>query len=187
MRRYSALLAVAALAAWSPGDVQAQGAVHRLAANYNAFGGGEITFTIGTDSPPVSNGEGGKVIYTHTVTVPAGDNTLYVTVSGTGEANSGQRVPMFLGCLVGINPCNPFKGGPDAPTGWIQVLEGFDLVDQNFSYTWCKAVTAGTKTVRVKVAATGNSGITADIEGLHYYIDSSKITSTANRCAGDSD
>ena len=89
------------------------GYLRRYAANFTAYGN-----EIATNTPPAPNAQGGTIIYNKNFFTADDINTLYVTVSGTGDSHGGARLE--LACLVDGNPCNP---GPNpvggSPSGWI--------------------------------------------------------------------
>jgi hypothetical protein len=164
-----------------PPEVLAQntGYVRRYAANRLALSGGEIS----TNLPPADNAEGGLIIYNKNFFVADDINTLYVTISATGDSHFGAR--LMLACKVDGVPCNPdfqFVGG--APSGWFTALRmkdydndyvqtptgltytgdggggAGDVHDNTITYTWCAPfeTKAGTHNVQVKMASRPGPG-----------------------------
>jgi len=162
--------------------------MRRLAANFAKWDSTEFSTTGGTSSP--------LNFYTKTVTVPAatGNNVIYVTLSTAGDGHDGAA--LLLRCRVDGVPCNggsTFTGG----AGWIVLQKipdfdadsnncndggggGADCHDNSFTYTWCKAVLAGSRTVKLDLASS-NGGVVF-MEGTHVYIDSNSIPSASNAC-----
>ncbi len=197
MSKCLGFLGILAALAWSTEAAYGQGALHRLTANFNSSG------EISTSSPPANNGAGGVLIFQKVVTVPTGDNTLYVTIGGTGDFHNGAQ--LLLSCNVNNDPCRVESFGGGA-TGWVALARyrdynldysgpGFsgdggggagDLHDNGFYYTWCKKVGAGQRNVRLRMAS-GNIDGAADptvfIEELHVFVDSNRIV--GERCNSD--
>jgi len=140
----------------------------RLSAEFRRWDGNEDETTL---APP------GISVYTKTVDVPDTCDTLYVTVSATGDAHNGSQI--LLTCLVDGAFCNP-GGAFGAVPGWIAlqrhgVLDDFH--DNNVNYQWCKQVTPGsTVTVQIRLArGDGNLGTGhVFLQQEHFYIDASQ-------------
>lgn len=171
-------LAALLLALGPPSYVQAQGNLHRLAANFHRFDGTE-NFTTNT---PLPNAQGGLLIYTKGVTIPASDNTLFVTVSGTADVHGGGA--LLISCAIQTNACNPGVGANGAPSGWVLVQRNVnDEHDNSFYASWCAVTAPGTRNVRVRMASLDGSEVFT--EQVHIYIDSANLTATARQCAFD--
>ena len=98
----SAIMGAVALALTLPTVARAQN-VRRLSAQFFKFDHSEFS-----TSTTASNN--GLLIYDKTVKVPAGNNVLYVTLSGTGDVN-GTNVSSWFTCLIDGDFCN--SGGCD--------------------------------------------------------------------------
>lgn len=182
--------------------LEASGPLLRISADFKNFDGTE-TFT----AAPVFDADGklvdGTTVFKKTVFVPFGMNTLYVTISTTGDTHDGAA--LWLSCRVDGVPCNPgFGGAGGTPAGWVNVqkhknyplgLSGDggggagDMHDNSIYYTWCTRRGAGPATVEVKLASSGPDFETGTgfpppfvfFEAAHFYIDASRI-SGQNRC-----
>jgi len=182
-------------------DVQANGPILRLAADFKNFDGTETV----TAAPVVADGivVDGTTVFKKSLFVPLGMNTLYVTISTTGDTHQGAA--LWLSCRVDGVPCNPGFGGAGAtPPGWINVQKhknyalglfgdggggAGDMHDNSIYYTWCVRRTGGPATVEIKMASSGPDSETGDdstppfvfFEAAHFYIDASRIAGN-NRC-----
>ncbi len=190
---------------WFSTETWAQGGpIVRLAADYLNFDGTE-TSTTATADP--ATGEDGIPVFQKTLFVPAGVNTLYVTISTTGDTHDGAA--LWLSCRVNGAFCNPgFGGAAGAPPGWIALqkhknwvgISGFlsgdggggggDVHDNSMYYTWCvKTPTAGGPArFELRLASSGSDFETGGVapptvffEAAHVYIDASRITGP-NQC-----
>jgi hypothetical protein len=199
---------------WIPTFAGAQGGsqgnsgyVRRYAANFTAYG-----FEISTNVAPAPNGQGGTVIYNKNFFVADDINTLYVTVSSTGDTHGGARLQ--LSCLVDGDPCNPGAnpvGG--APTGWFTakrfdnyndnyVGTGFagdggggagDVHDNSIHKQWCTPfeTKAGTHNVQVRMASSpapgdpGSVGQLVFMEAVDFTIDGARIADADDRCSDE--
>lgn len=202
-----ALLVVVSLLLPLEAQAQNSGFIRRYAANRLELGGGEVA----TNLPPAPGAEGGLIIYNKNFFVADDINTLYVTISATGDAHFGAR--LLLACEVDDEPCNPdpqFVGG--APSGWFTALRmkdynnnyvgvpfggdggggAGDVHDNNITYIWCTPfeTKAGTHNVQVKLASLpgpGDSQVQANnfvfLEAVHFFIDGSRVADPNNRCA----
>ena len=187
---------------------QDSGYVRRYAAHFAAFGS-ELTTTVA----PLAGGAGGAVIYNKNFFTAGDINTLYVTISATGDTHLGAR--LMIACLVDGSPCNPLGGTPlinGAPTGWVNVKRfanynlyyvgvGFagdglggagDVHDNAIHYTWCTPFDAkpGSHNVQVKMASApspdlGSAGAPVFLEQVHFFVDGSRVANAANRCTND--
>ena len=186
-------------------QAQESGYVRRFAATRVELGGGEISST----TPPSPNGLGGVVIYNKNFFTANDINTIYVTISATGDSHFGARLQ--LSCLFDGQPCNPdaqFVGG--APTGWFTAQRhknynnnyagapfsgdggggAGDLHDNVVYYTWCTPFNgpAGTHNVQVRLApaaAPGDPGSNVGpvfLEAVHFYIDGSRVANSNSSC-----
>lgn len=192
-----------------PLEVLAQntGFVRRYAANFTAWGNPpEISTTL----PPGPNATGGLIIYNKNFFVADDINTLYVTISATGDAHFGARLQ--LACTVDGRACNPGPNPVGAPgtTGWFTALRmkdynnnylgvpffgdggggAGDVHDNNITYTWCTPfeTKAGTHNVQVKLASSPgpgdplSMGAPVFLEAVHFFIDGARVASENDRC-----
>jgi len=191
-----------------PLEVLAQntGYVRRYAANFTAFGNEVSTNLPPSGTPPAS---GGLIIYNKNFFVADDINTLYVTISATGDDHNGARLQ--LACKVDGNACNP---GPNpvggAPNGWFTALRmkdynlnylgapffgdggggAGDLHDNNITYTWCMPFEAkpGSHNVQVKLASSPvlseprSAGAPVFLEAVHFFIDGARVANADDRC-----
>jgi hypothetical protein len=142
----------------------------RLSAEFRRWDGNEDRTTLG---PP------GIAVYTKTVEVPDTCDTLYVTISATGDAHGGSQI--LLACLVDGVFCNPGSGATTA--GWIPLQKHGpldDFHDNNVNYQWCKQVTPGSiVTVQIRLARGDGTGLVTPFVFLqqeHFYIDASQTS-----------
>lgn len=167
------------------------GYVRRLAADFQAFDATENETNAGVDVD-------GLTVYEKTVFVPFDANTLYVTISATGDTHDGSA--LWLSCRFDGAFCSPGTGGAaGTPAGWISVnklpltgLEGAatncnnggggsaDCHDNSIYYTWCVRTGPGTHRVAIHMA-TSDPGSIVFTEAVHYYVDAAFI-SGENRC-----
>lgn len=197
------LLASGAGAASNNGNT---GYLRRYAANFTAYG---TPPEIATNVAPAPGGQGGTVIYNKNFFVADDINTLYVTISATGDTHGGARLQ--LACLVDGRPCNP---GPStvggAPPGWFTakrfdnyndnyVGTGFggdggggagDVHDNSIHKTWCTPfeTKAGTHNVQIKMASNaapgdpGSVGQFVFLEAVDFTIDGARVAEEEDRC-----
>jgi hypothetical protein len=193
---------------WLSADVWAQGGpILRLAADFKNFDGTETSTMVGVDP---AAGLDGIAVFRKTVFVPAGVNTLYVTISTTGDSHDGAAI--WMACRVNGVPCNPgFGGAGGTPAGWIALQKhknwigiagplfgdggggGGDVHDNSLYYTWCtktRDLVGGPTTVELRMGSSGptrpdeTGGIFPPFvffEAAHFYIDASRITGN-NAC-----
>jgi hypothetical protein len=183
------------------------GYVRRYAANFTAYG-----FELVTTAAPLPNGQGGTVIYNKNFFVADDINTLYVTISATGDTHFGARLQ--LACLIDGDPCNPGAGNPagGAPTGWFTAKRfanynlyytgvGFggdgggaagDVHDNSIHKTWCTPfeTKAGTHNVQIRMASNaspdaGSAGAQVFMEAVDFTIDGARVASDADRCSDE--
>jgi hypothetical protein len=185
---------------------QNTGLVRRYAANFTAFG-----FEIFTTAKPLPNAEGGAIIYNKNFFVADDINTLYVTISATGDDHNGARLQ--LACKVDGKPCNPGAGDPagGAPSGWHTALRfknynnnglpipfagdgqggAGDVHDNHVMYTWCTPfeAKAGTHNVQVKLASSEGPGDPGGgpvfLEAVHFFIDGARVKNDRDRCTNN--
>jgi len=177
VRVVSAVMGAVALTLTLPTVARAQN-VRRLSAQFFQFSGNE---TQASSSDTVSADNGVK-IYDHTVKVPAGNNVLYVTLSGTGDVN-GANVASWFTCLVDGNFCNSGVTFATSTAGWIALQGGSNTQhDNNINYTWCTPITKGNHEITLRMAS--NGGGTVFIEAAHFFIDVSKVADKNAACTG---
>jgi hypothetical protein len=182
------------------------GYVRRYAANFTAYG-----FELVTNVAPAPAGQGGTVIYNKNFFVADDINTLYVTISATGDTHGGARLQ--LACLIDGAPCNPGAGDPSggAPSGWFTASRhdnyndnylgaGYsgdggggagDVHDNSIHKQWCTPfeVKAGTHNVQVKMASNtapgdpGSVGQPVFMEAVDFTIDGARVASDVDRCS----
>jgi hypothetical protein len=187
---------------------QNTGYVRRYAANFTAFG-----FELQTSAKPLPKAEGGAVIYNKNFFVADDINTLYVTISATGDDHGGAR--LMLACKVDGQPCNPGAGDPSggAPSGWHTALRmknynnnglpirfagdggggAGDVHDNHVMYTWCTPfeTKAGTHNVQVKFASSPGPGDELDndqrvfLEAVHFFVDGARVANARDRCTNN--
>ena len=131
-------------------------------------------------------GTGGDLIYSKTFNLPSGQNTLFVTLSTTGDTHGGAA--SWFSALVNGTVCNPGNDGAGfAPGGWIPLQKHSnsapggdggggpgDLHDNGIYYTWCcreGVRPGGSNTVELRMASS-IQGEFVFVERSHYYIDS---------------
>jgi len=142
-------------------------ALVRLSAEFRRWDGTEDATTL---APP------GISVYTKTVDIPDGCDTLYVTISATGDGHGGSQ--HLLTCLVDGAFCNP-GGAFDGVPGWIALQRHGptdDFHDNNVNYQWCTQVTPGT-TVTVQIRLAKGDGLPFTpvfLQQEHFYIDASQ-------------
>lgn len=181
------------------------GYIRRYAANFTTFGQPAELVTI---ARPLANAQGGTIIYNKNFFVADDINTLYVTISATGDDHFGAR--LMIACLVDGKPCNPGAnpvGG--SPSGWLTALRydnysdngvvGFagdggggagDVHDNIVAYTWCTPfeTKAGTHNVQVRFAAAPVPGDPTSVNGqvfleaVHFFVDGSRVADEEDAC-----
>lgn len=135
---------------------------------------------------PAGVGQGGTVIYSKTFDLPASENTLYVTLSTTGDGHN--EAAHWFSALVNGAVCNRGNEGAGfAPSGWIPLQKHRDtgpggdgggglgdLHDNSIYYTWCCIEglrPGGQNRVEIKMASS-IEGEFVFIERSHFYVDS---------------
>jgi hypothetical protein len=172
-----------------PAVVSAQDFLRRLAAEFDFFG-----FEAQTAAEPP-----GIAIYRKTVDVPHPTNTLYLTLSTTGDTHDG-AASCFTALLDGafFNPGGQgaarCAGGGETPVeGWITLLKlpgqtgdpggtncddggggPGDCHDNSIYYQWCTPVEPGKHEVEIRMAS-DTEGKTVFIEQAHFYVDASRF------------
>jgi len=192
LRRMNLAAAAALLAGFALCPALAAGPLTRHVAEFN-FGPEQIG--VHAAAP---NGGGGHLIYTKTLTLPTSAQTVFVTISTTGDTHDGDAA--WFSASVNQVVCNPGDSGAGfAPTGWIPLQKHFafekvayhsngasgltagdggggtgDMHDNGIYYTWCciRGVRpGGSNTVQIKLA-TSTANEPVFIERSHFYIDS---------------
>lgn len=194
------LVVLFALAIWMPSE--ARGPIRRLAADSDAFG-----FELFTDDDPP-----GIAVYTKTVYVPVDANTLYATISTTGDTHGGAAAcftalvdgAFFNGGFQGASTCkDDLTMTPTNVAGWVALLKlpepdggstncpdgggaGGDCHDNSIYYQWCTPILPGTHTVEIRMATSqkGTGATTVFIEQAFFYIDASGIQGATTGCPG---
>lgn len=180
----------------------ANGPILRITADFLNFDGTE-SFTDAPVFAPDGTLVDGQTVFLKPVFVPPGMNTLYVTISTTGDTHNGAA--LWLSCRVDGVPCNPgFGGAGGTPAGWINVQKhknyplgligdggggAGDQHDNSIYYQWCVKRQTGPARVEIKMASSGpdfetDDGVTPPFvffEAAHVYIDASRIAGE-NRC-----
>lgn len=208
-----ALIGLLAVGLGMPPQIWA-GVIHRLSAEFTRFDGFESLTNVGVDPlPGTAAGDDGVVIYTKTLFVPPGLDTLFVTVSTTGDTHQGSA--LLLSCRLDGAFCNPGPTGAAAvPPGWISLQKHFnydttytaapndplaggapssgdgggglgDMHDNSIYYTWCTEVprAGGTHTVDIRLA-TSSAGNIVFIENAHFYIDAARLPASSDCVQG---
>lgn len=175
-------------------------AIQRLDANFD-FIGETATQVQPIAQDPTVGVDGGTAVYNKTVFVPSGVNTMYVTLSTTGDTHNGAA--SWFTCLVDNGTadgkfCNPGAAGASAnPPGWITLQKlpqseymvnncfdgtggSADCHDNGIYYQWCTSIAPGTHEVELRMG-TSIGGSPVFIEESHFYIDVSCISGN-NRC-----
>ena len=151
------------------------------------------SFASGPSSPPLKLRQpapavagGGVEIYTKTFNLPSKQNTLFVTLSSTGDTHDGAA--SWFSALVNGAACNKGNEGAGfAPPGWVPLQKHpgsgpggdggggpGDLHDNDITYIWCcreGVKPGGPNTVQIKMASS-SPGKFVFIERSHFYIDS---------------
>jgi hypothetical protein len=186
-------------------QAQNSGYIRRFLA-HKLDGDAEISTTL----PPAPGGTGGLVIYNKNFFTANDINTIYVTISATGDDHNGARLQ--LACLLDNKPCDPEShlnaGG--APSGWFTALRhknynvnytgpGFvgdggggagDLHDNIVHYTWCTPFNgpAGSHNVQIKLASSPGTdelstpGDLVFLEAVYVFVDGSRVAQPNNSC-----
>jgi len=140
------------------------GPISRLSAQFKAWDGTEIS-TI--DAIP------GIVIYSKTLTAPVNGNTLFLTMSMTGDCHTG-AVAQF-GAFLDGNPFNPGTTSSNGTPGWINLLNpSADLHDNNINYTWATPIKPGKKYL-VEIRMASSNGGEVFVEGANFFIDVAQL------------
>ena len=174
------------------------GPLIRLAAEFDYFGEAGVSNGVSTVIAPdgTAAGAGGRPIYRKRVSVPGTTNTLYVTLSATGQTQDDTAACFTANLLdVGAGTSVPFNAGQTGANcngpqpGWVALLkqpcavvagaEG-NCQDNSISYQWCTAVAPGVHDVEIRMA-TGVAGKEVFIESAHFYVDAASLPA-ASRC-----
>lgn len=185
----------------TPSETQAGQQLRRLAAHFDY-----MTTEVATNNPATRPGDatapGGLSIYSETLFVSSQVNTLYVTMSATGDSHGGYA--SWFTCII-TDPsgnqsfCRPEGPGlaGNTPRGWVPLQKmpaanngadncndglggAGDCHDNSIYYQWCTKVgRPGAYTVELRMAPSdfGTPGETDNpvfIEKAHFYIDGSK-------------
>jgi hypothetical protein len=175
--------------------------LRRLAAQFDYFGAEAVT-SLGVD--PAAPEAGGSAVYRVTVTVPAGENVVYLTMSTTGDTHNG--IASCFSALIDGRFFNPGTQGSaecgqagEKVPGWVNLIKlplddnaadncndggggSADCHDNNIHYEWCTRVAPGVHTLQIRMAATP-AGSDVFIEEAHFYVDTNSIGVAAKRCA----
>ncbi len=163
----------------------------------NRFGFEQFTAQMATPAPAVA--EGGIVIYTKTFPLPRNQNTLFVTLSTTGDTHRG-AASWFSALVNGVSCNTGDEGAGFAPPGWVPLQKHFDsgpggdgsggpgdAHDNGITYIWCcrEGVKPGASN-RVQIKMASSNGENVFIERSHFYIDSvgAKLCTQAQPIAG---
>lgn len=164
------------------------GLLSRLTADFLNFDGSETATSITaaadcTATPCVPGSPDGALFYRKLVTVPAKDNVLYVTFSGTADVHD--NAALMMSCRADGDFCNPgAQGASGGPAGWVTLQKlPFDEHDNSIKATWCIPLEGfKSKTdVLVDLKLASSTGGTVFFENAHIYVDSSRNTSE-DRC-----
>jgi hypothetical protein len=178
---FGAAAGLLAVCASIPTAANAGQALTRLSAQNTAIEGKAILLPNGVDP-----GDAGVIpIYSNSLKVPVGNNTVYVTVSANGL---GLCDGIAINCQVDGADCLTGNGAPGTglPNGWVVPLGdefggdgNFGLSGMNFQF--CAPITKGTHQITLN-AATEFGDCNTYIEALHVYVDVNKIPDSANAC-----
>ena len=150
------------------------GPISRLSAQFKAWDGSEMSTTAAIP---------GIIIYSKSVKVPLDANTLFLTLSATGDCheNLGVTAVAEFGAFLNGSPFNLGTTAANGTQGWINLLNpSGDLHDNNINYTWCAPVIPGNKYL-VELRMASDNGGQVYIEGAHFNIDVAQLGKN-NRC-----
>ncbi len=174
-----------------PSTAAAQGTLRRLAADFQYFGPGEEAVT------SLDALADGTQVYSRTIFVPPLQNTLFLTISTTGDQHDGAG-QCFTAKIDGayFNPggqgaAKCADAGTTRVPGWVTLQktpvasggadncnDGFggagDCHDNGIHYEWCTSVTAGSHDVEVRMSSDTN-GKNVFIEQAFFYVDSAQL------------
>lgn len=140
----------------------------------------------------------GTPIYQRAFFLPPGQQTVFITLSTTGDAHSGAA--HWFSARLNDVPCNlGNQGAGIAPNGWIPLQKHFgyenvtytnsgvpnqsggdggggngDMHDNGIYYTWCcvdNVLPGANNRAEIKMASSA-AGVIVFVERSHYYIDS---------------
>ncbi len=162
-------LLVVLVGGWAAETARAQSPLRRFSAEFLNFDGSESATNSAVPGIPV---------YDKTLVTPADVNTLYITISTTGDVHHGNAA--WFNCNVdGVNCNSGFGGAAGAPAGWIALKKHFnydsvtyngglstgdgsggtgDMHDNSIYYTWCTPISSGTHTVEIRLASSLTGG-----------------------------
>jgi hypothetical protein len=160
MRWRILLLVLLALGVAVP--VAAQSDLHRLASEFKFYDNDEARTNLGVP---------GTVIWQRVFDENPGDDTLYVTISATGDTGNAA---LWLSCRVNGLLCRPSASPATGVAGWISVVPRLTRSDVSIHYTWCIALTTpGPHTAEISMASSTPPRFVS-LESAHFYIDSSE-------------
>jgi hypothetical protein len=168
----------------SPPFALAGGNTSRLAENFSRS---EIS-TTGDITAPL-------IFYDNTVSVPASNNVLLVSISASSDLSAASGAPytaLLLNCQVDGTACASASGASqEAPDGWTN-LNNYPGTESSVNYTWCTPV--GRKDAakgnaklehEVTLSMASSDGTDAvSLEALHVSIDAVKVKDSSNTCTG---
>ena len=155
-------------------SIASAGPISRLSAQFKAWDGSEMSTTAAIP---------GIIIYSKSVKVPLDANTLFLTLSATGDCheNLGVTAVAEFGAFLNGSPFNLGTTAANGTQGWINLLNpSGDLHDNNINYTWCAPVIPGNKYL-VELRMASDNGGQVYIEGAHFNIDATFL-GAKNRC-----
>jgi hypothetical protein len=172
------------------GQLSAESPINALAANFLDFDGTEALSNL----PPLPGAQGGARIYSNSVTVPPGTNTLYVTIGATADFDHADNA-LFMSCLVDGLPCTSANiASNSSPPGWIMMedlsataqptLPGFLFADNNFSYTWCTHISAtpsNSHALELRLASAASTS-SVFMEQYHVFVNGAMIHDPTQAC-----
>jgi hypothetical protein len=178
-----------------PTNAHAQN-LRRVSSNFLNFDGSEVDADGALNLPATPVG-----IFSKTVKVPGSLDTLYVTITATGDGHNGAQT--LIQCLVDGVPCNAGTGSNGAPSGFVVVqrhegvttdsfgdtIDAEDFHDNNVHYEWCVPIKPGKgkgkllHTVALSLATSGPDDLTVAgagdgdvfLEQVHVLVDGSKL------------
>jgi len=127
-----------------------------------------------TSAPCVPGSPDGALFYRKTVSLPKGDNVIYVSYSGTSDVHDDAA--LMMSCRIDGAFCNPGQQGASAgPAGWVTLQNlPFDRHDNSTSVTWCIPVDAPkSRLFDIDLKLASSTGGNVFFENAHIYIDSS--------------
>lgn len=165
--------------------------IQAFSAQFRRFDGSESK----TNLAPLALATGGIAIYDVSVTVPGNINTLFVTISGTGDFDHKSN-SMWLACKLDDTPCNSGSNSlVPAFTGWVKVQDLTATAqptassDNNVNYSWCTPIKRHSPPdpllhkVQLRLAS-GDGTDTVFLEQFHVFVNGAKIAgkNSGNAC-----